>query len=68
MLRDFGRRIDHPPGGSSDLAVCAVGVHRLALRYHVGQGSVRYSAVSARGVSGFSRRGTGMVIRLHRFR
>jgi hypothetical protein len=68
MLRDFGRRIDHPPGGSSDLAVCAVGVHRLVLRYHVGQSSVRYSAVAGRGMARYPGRGTGMVIRLNRFR
>jgi hypothetical protein len=36
MMRNFGNRIDHPPGGSSDLAVCCVGVHRLIIRKWLG--------------------------------
>ncbi len=39
MLRDFGRKIDHPPAGSSDLAVCAVGVHRLITKKMFGNKS-----------------------------
>lgn len=65
-LRDFGRKVDHPPSGSSDLAVCCVGVHRLVLRYYLGIGKF------TQGIQGMIRNNVyqrvGRVVRLGRFR